>query len=72
MIANRRGPKPYLPSQEEIRRECAKIRAGWSEEEHRMRATGLPMGAVRALRQWTPPVVSMADLEQSVDLEGEK
>lgn len=34
------GPPPYLPTQEAIAAECARIRAGWTEEE-RLRRDGI-------------------------------
>lgn len=30
--------KPYVPSSEQIKRECDKIREGWSKSEHQKRA----------------------------------
>jgi hypothetical protein len=34
---------PYAPTSDEIRTECARIRAGWNESEYHKRA-GLPPG----------------------------
>jgi hypothetical protein len=39
-LGERPEPNPYLPSPEEIRIECAKIRAGWSQAERESRLGG--------------------------------
>jgi len=62
------APGTYLPSPDVIAAECAEIRAGWSEEEHRYRAALLPWqdkpaGQVRrnGNRRWAVPVVSLGE-----------
>ena len=39
-LGDRPEPEPYLPSREEIRRECAKFRAGWTQVEREARLEG--------------------------------
>ncbi len=58
-------PGTYLPSPETIAAECAAIRAGWSDVEHRYRAAMLPtlgeghrvvFNTRQKVSAWTPPV----------------
>jgi len=58
-IRSRSRPNtPYSPTNEEIRAECAQIRAGWNETEHQKRA-GLPPG--RDLLELFPVVWGVLD-----------
>ena len=52
---------PYEPRPSEIRRECARIRSGWSEAEHHKRA-GEPLGDA-----WCVPVTSIHIARQDDD-----
>jgi len=47
----------YEPTSKDIARETAKIRAGWSEREHRKRAVGVPI-----CNDWLPPVIVLEDV----------
>lgn len=54
-------PKPeqqpeYLPTPEDIKRETARIREGWTEEEHRRRAV-YPLEPI-----WDPPFIRLDEL----------
>ena len=46
----------YTPTPAEIRAECERIQAGWSERERDIRA-GLMTSEDQTLPHWTPPAV---------------
>lgn len=52
-----REAKNYEPSAREIRRACAEIRQGWSEQERRKRA------GLNKEEPWTPPRARIEYLE---------
>ena len=59
-----RGQHPwYLPTPEQIRQECDRIQATWTETERRQRKYAMPEDVVRRMGRWTPPVISTAELE---------
>jgi len=45
----------YVPSPQEIRRQCREIRKGWSEKEHHQRLAG-------GDRRWVVPIAKAAHL----------
>jgi hypothetical protein len=56
-----RGPKPYDPTPQEIEVRKRRIRDGWSERTHRLRA-GFTADQVDRMDQWTAPLVHLSDL----------
>jgi hypothetical protein len=65
-----RGPKTIDPTPQEIRRWTKKIREGWSERTHRLRA-GWTVEAADKMGQWTAPIVSVPDMYTDTAAEDE-
>jgi hypothetical protein len=42
-LGERPEPEPYLPTHSEIREQCARFRAGWSQTERESRLSGRPV-----------------------------
>ena len=61
-----RGPKTIDPTPQEIERSVRRIRDGWSERTHRLRA-GWTVDMVDRMDQWTAPVIPIRDLELDFD-----
>jgi hypothetical protein len=55
-----RGPKTIDPTPQEIRYWTKKIREGWSERTHRLRA-GWTVDAADRMDQWTAPIIHIDD-----------
>jgi len=60
-IMGARGPKTIDPTPQEIRHWTKKIREGWSERTHRLRA-GWTVDAADRMDQWTAPVVHIDEM----------
>ncbi len=55
-----RSNQPYAPSPRDIRRECERVQANWSERERRKRAGRAP-GSM-----WMPPRVALSAIDEAI------
>jgi hypothetical protein len=61
-----RGPKTHDPTPQEIELRKQRIRDGWSERTHRLRA-GYTADQVDRMDQWTAPIIRLSDLSLDLD-----
>lgn len=61
----RRGPKPYEPTQKQIKAAAAMIREGWNERTYRLRS-GVPLSKVDRLSQWVAPAFIIRELDDII------